>query len=215
MSSLAASLAGIQSSATQSSATQSSTTATAVDAERIQVRAVVGGDRDAFAALCRRHAPVLHRFALRMLREPADAEDVVQETLLRFWREARRYDAERARLSTWLHRLTYNACIDLLRRQGRRPPEDADHSAPSPEELTEAEQRGRAVERAIGALPERQRTALLLCHYQRLPQRDAAQVMDVSLDGLESLLARARRRLRTLLADDGLLAHPTSKGVAS
>ena len=181
------------------------------DAERVQVRAVVGGDRDAFAALCRRHAPVLHRFALRMLGEPADAEDVVQETLLRFWREARKYDPSRARLSTWLHRCTYNACIDQIRRRGRHTPEDADTESPSPETLALAEDRGRTVQAALAALPERQRTALLLCHYQRLPQADAAEVMDLSLHGLESLLSRARRRLR---ADLGARGHFDEEGAA-
>jgi RNA polymerase sigma-70 factor (ECF subfamily) len=174
-------------------------------AEAVQVRAVAGGDRDAFAALCRRHAAPLHRFATRMLGEPADAEDVVQETLLRFWREARKFDPSRARLTTWLHRCTYNACVDQLRRRGRHTPPDADTEAPSPEELTLAEDRGRTVQDAIGALPERQRTALLLCHYQRLPQAEAAAVMDLSLHALESLLARARRRLKQDLRDRGLL----------
>jgi len=173
-------------------------------AEALQVRAVAGGDRDAFAALCRRHAPVLHRFATRMLGEPADAEDVVQETLLRFWREAGRFDGSRARLSTWLHRCTYNACVDQLRRRGRHTPPDADTEAPSPEELTLASDRGRTVQRALAALPERQRTALLLCHYQRLPQAEAAAVMDLSLNALESLLSRARRRLRGDLQARGL-----------
>lgn len=175
------------------------------DAECIQVRAVAGGDRDAFAALCRRHAPILHRFALRMLGEPADAEDVVQETLLRFWREANRYDPARARLTTWLHRCAYNACIDLLRRRGRHTPDDADTESPSPEILALAADRGRTVQAALAALPERQRTALLLYHYQRLPQSEAAAVMDLSLHGLESLLARARRRLRADLAARGHL----------
>ena len=174
-------------------------------AEAVQVRAVAGGDRDAFAALCRRHAPPLHRFATRMLGEPADAEDVVQETLLRFWREARKFDPSRARLTTWLHRCTYNACVDQLRRRGRHTPADADTEAPSPEELTLAEHRGRTVQDAIAALPERQRTALLLCHYQRLPQIEAAAVMDLSLNALESLLSRARRRLKADLQARGLL----------
>ncbi|MEE4300277.1 MAG: sigma-70 family RNA polymerase sigma factor [Pseudomonadales bacterium] len=173
--------------------------------EALQVRAVAGGDRDAFAALCRRHAPVLHRFATRMLGEPADAEDVVQETLLRFWREAGRFDASRARLSTWLHRCTYNACVDQLRRRGRHTPADADTEAASPEELALADDRGRTVQEAISALPERQRTALLLCHYQRLPQAEAAAVMDLSLNALESLLSRARRRLRSDLQARGML----------
>lgn len=173
--------------------------------EALQVRAVAGGDRDAFAALCRRHAPVLHRFATRMLGEPADAEDVVQETLLRFWREADRFDASRARLTTWLHRCTYNACIDQLRRRGRHTPPDADTEAPSPEELALASDRGRTVQAALSALPERQRTALLLCHYQRLPQAEAAAVMDLTRHALESLLSRARRRLRRDLRARGLL----------
>ncbi|HSG87575.1 MAG TPA: sigma-70 family RNA polymerase sigma factor [Pseudomonadales bacterium] len=173
--------------------------------EARQVRAAAGGDRDAFAALCRRHAPVLYRFAVRMVGEPADAEDVVQDVLLRFWHEARRFDPQRAKLSTWLHRMVHNACIDLLRRRARTPPADVETLAPPPEDSAEADRNADGVRAALDALPELDRTALILCHYQRLSQAEAAEVMGTTRLALESRLGRARRRLRAELVTRGVL----------
>ena len=170
------------------------------------MRRVSRGDRDAFAALVEIHTPALERFAMRMLLERQRAQEVLQETLIKAWREAARYDSDRVRLSTWLHQIAHNLCIDILRRQRREQPlaENADTiigSDESPESLVQTQETQRQLASAIGALSQRHRTALILTYYQSLPNRDVAQIMDISLRALESLLARARRGLKTILEE--------------
>ena len=152
------------------------------------------------------HGPAIERFALRLLVQRQRAEEVLQETLMKAWREAARYDPEKARLSTWLHQIAHNLCIDILRRQRREQPlaENADTitgSDESPETLAQTRETQRQVTAAVGALSQRHRTALILTYYQSLPNRDVAQIMDISDRALESLLARARRELKTILEE--------------
>ena len=170
------------------------------------MRQVSRGDRDAFAALVEIHTPALERFATRMQLERQRAEEVLQETLMKAWREAARYDPDRARLSTWLHQIAHNLCIDILRRQRREQPlaENADTiigSDESPESLVQTQETQRQLTSAIGALSQRHRTALILTYYQSLPNRDVAQIMSISVRALESLLVRARRELKTILEE--------------
>jgi RNA polymerase sigma-70 factor, ECF subfamily len=165
---------------------------------------VAEGDQAAFAALARAESPRLLRFA-RSLLSPAEAEEVVQEALLRLWQQAETWQPK-GRVSTWLHHVAYRLCIDRLRR--RRPSvgidevqDDLEDPAPAPDQrLIRVAQAG-AVRAAIARLPERQRVAILLCHFQQLSQAEAAAVMAVGEEAYESLLARGRRRLRVLLAD--------------
>lgn len=140
--------------------------------------------------------------ASRMLRDAAEAEDVAQEAFVRLWRIAPRWEP-RAKVDTWLHTVALNLCRDRLRRRREvatdAPPERADPS-PTPEAaLAEADQ-GARVTAAIAALPERQRDAIVLVHYQDLSGADAAAALGVSVEALESLLARGRRALRARLA---------------
>ena len=170
------------------------------------MRQVSRGDRDAFAALVEIHAPALERFATRMLLERQRAEEVLQETLMKAWQEAARYDPEKARLSTWLHQIAHNLCIDILRRQRREQPlaENAEtiiDSDESPESLVQTQETQRQLTSAVSALSQRHRTALILTYYQSLPNRDVAQIMGISVRALESLLVRARRELKTILEE--------------
>lgn len=166
---------------------------------------VAEGDVPAYRELVARHASKLQRFALRMLREPADAEDVVQETFLRLWQRARDYSPD-ARVGTWLHRITHNLAIDRLRARGRvtamLDDEDAAPiSAPQSRVLADKERR-ETLSRAMDALPERQALAVMLVYFHEHSGAEAAQVLGVSEDALESLLARARRALRQAVAKD-------------
>lgn len=123
---------------------------------------------------------------------------------MKAWREAARYDPDRARLSTWLHQIAHNLCIDILRRQRREQPlaGNADTiigADESPETLAQTRETQRQVAAAVSALSQRHRTALILTYYQSLPNRDVAQIMDISVRALESLLVRARRELKQYL----------------
>ena len=166
------------------------------------MRALAKGDRTAAEVLARRHLDRLHAFAHRMLGNGADAEDVAQEAFARLWEHAAAWDPARGRVSTWLHRVASNLCIDRARR---RHADGADMDTMTgavddgPAYRAEAAELGAHVRAALESLPERQRLALTLCHYQGLRQDDAAAVLGVSVAALESLLARARRAMRERL----------------
>lgn len=163
------------------------------------VRRVAAGDRAAFRCLVETHQRPLSAYARRMLFMGDAADDVVQETLLRLWTKASHFDSGAARLTTWLHRIAHNLCIDRQRKGARLTAlEDGWDIAgdESPEVDIQREEQSRRVQDALSTLPERQRSALLLCHYQGLSNREAAMILDVGVEALESLLSRARRRLR-------------------
>ena len=174
-----------------------------VDPDLPLLRAIADGDEAACRTLVDRHLTRLHAFATRLLGDAAEAEDVCQDVFVQAWKAAPRWRAGDARFSTWLHGVALNACRDRMRR--RRPQSDADldmigDDTPGPAQQVASADTARAVRTAIEALPERQREALVLCHFQELPQSEAAALLDVSVDALESLLARARRTLRQSLA---------------
>lgn len=162
------------------------------------------GDAQAFAALVDRHLAMVHRLAWRSLGSDADAQDVAQDTFVRAFRQLPQWRNGQARFSTWLYRVAFNLCQDRLRRRREHIAVDEielfDADA-LPEHALENAQRQHQVEDAIAALPQRQREALLLCHYEGQSNAQAAAILEVSVEALESLLARARRSLRTMLHD--------------
>src|SRR5687768_14794585 len=177
-----------------------------VDPDVALLRAIADGDETACRLLMQRHLVRLHALATRLLGDASEAEDVCQDVFIKAWKAAPRWQAGRspgeARFGTWLHGVALNACRDRLRR--RRPRDDAaldelHDDAPGPARRHAAEDTARAVRAAVASLPERQREALVLCHYQELAQSEAAALMGISVDALESLLARARRTLRGML----------------
>ena len=165
---------------------------------------VARGDPAAVRALMARKLPRIHGLAARLLNDAAEAEDVTQEVFVRAWKQAGRWKPGGARFDTWLHRVALNLCYDRLRRRREvatdAPPEVAD-DGPAPDRGLGAADVGARVARAMAALPDRQREALVLCHYQELGNIEAAALMGVSVEALESLLSRGRRALRTALAD--------------
>ena len=162
------------------------------------------GDVGAYRELVRRYAPKLSRFAERLLRDASEAEDVVQETFLRLWQRARDYTPD-ARVTTWLHRITHNLAVDRLRARGRLKPlpdeEDMPISARQPS-LIDEKRRVVALNDAIAALPERQAAAVTLVHLHGLSGKEAADVLGVGAEAVESLLARARRTLKAELVPE-------------
>jgi len=137
-----------------------------------------------------------------MLHDPTEAEDAVQEAFLRLWTHAARWRPGQAKFETWLYRVTLNKCYDRLRRKPTLELEAAAHIAdPARGPLAVLESAGLAaeVEAALAQLPERQRAAILLCHYQERGNIEAAENLGLSVEALESLLARGRRTLRIKL----------------
>ena len=173
------------------------------DPDAALIERVGRGEPAATRMLVAAKLPRVVALATRMLRDPAAAEDIAQEAFVRAWRIARTWQPGRARFDTWLHTVVLNLCRDRLRRRrevaSEVVPELADPAPDAETTLIEAE-RGQGVAEAIAALPERQREAILLVHYQDLSGAEAARVLGISVEALESLLARGRRTLRARLA---------------
>ena len=163
------------------------------------------GDQAAFAALVERHLARVVGLARRMLRDDAEAEDVAQETLLRLWKSGEAIELGPAGLRPWLRRVASNLCIDRVRTGGRMivtdEVPDQGVEAGQLKGLVSKELSGR-VGAALKALPDRQRQALTLFHYEGLSQIEIASLMGISDEAVESLLARARRALKAALAED-------------
>jgi RNA polymerase sigma factor (sigma-70 family) len=174
------------------------------DSDDELVRRAGAGDAAAVQALVARKLRRVLSLAERMLGDAAEAEDVAQETFFKVWRYAQRWQPGAAKFDTWLHRVTLNLCYDRLRRRRERPtadPPDTPDPGPAPDRGLLAADTGRRVNAALQGLPPRQREAIVLCHYQELGNIEAAGLMGVSIEALESLLSRGRRALKAALAD--------------
>lgn len=169
------------------------------------VRRIGQGDQRAARALVDRHLGRMLTLARRMLGDEAEAEDVAQEVFLRVWRTAARWKPGAAKFETWMHRVALNLCYDRLRRRREvvtdTLPEQID-DAPSAFDALASEQSASRVEAAVLALPERQRAAITLVAFQEMSNVDAAEALGVSVEALESLLARGRRSLRAALSNE-------------
>lgn len=165
---------------------------------------VASGDPAAVRALVARKLPRLLSLAGRMLGDAGEAEDVAQEAFVRVWKQAPRWKPGAARFDTWLHRVALNLCYDRLRRRREvayaEPPEQPD-DGPGPDRGLFALDTGRRVAQALMSLPDRQREAVVLCHYQELGNIEIAAAMGLSVEAVESLLGRGRRALRAALID--------------
>lgn len=171
------------------------------------------GDAEAFTRLVERHQSRLMAAALRMTELRALAEDVVQETFSRAWRDAphfRPYANGRPGAAAWLSRVLTNLAIDHLRRPRtaalEAAPEPYDPAAPPDDDLIAREAAAR-VRAAVSVLPQRQRIAIGLTYDVGLSNAEGATAMETSVGAYELLLVRARRALRAALADDDASGH--------
>ncbi|WP_217575040.1 RNA polymerase sigma factor [Mesorhizobium sp. GbtcB19] len=175
------------------------------DPDEELVRRIGAGDPAAVQAMVARKLPRVLALARRMLGDAAEAEDVAQETFVRIWRHAAGWRQKGTRFDTWVHRVALNLCYDRLRRRREwvtdELPEVADET-PLPDAMPGDEER--RVGQALQRIAPRQREAIVLVYYQDLSNIEAASAMQVSVDALESLLARGRRALQAMLVgDDG------------
>lgn len=156
------------------------------------------GDQASARALMLRHAPRILGLATRMLKDQTEAEDVTQEAMLRLWKIAPDWRSGEAKVSTWLYRVASNLCTDRLRKRRGvgldEAPEIEDDGLSAEEQMIQAD-RGKALNIAMERLPDRQRLALTLRHFQELSNPEIAGVLETSVEAVESLLSRGRRAL--------------------
>ena len=183
------------------------------DAEDVRLmRLVSGGDATAFEQLVERHQALVAGTVARMLGSNSDVEDIAQQVFIRVWKSAGRYVA-RAKFTTWLLKITRNLVFNEMRRAKRHPhlpvqiePEAdeiplKDEATATPDAtLLQAELQA-AIEKAITLLPETQRMAIVLRRYEELSYEEIADVLDLSVPAIKSLLFRARTELRARLKD--------------
>ena len=159
----------------------------------------------AFVVLIGRYQRDVLRVVWRISGGHADSEDIAQETFLRLWSNPSQVREAKA-LKGWLLRVASNMVMDRFRRKPTQDLEAAEHVAdlsPGPGGWLEHSQVSRAIDEALALLPERQRMALALVHFEQLSNIAAAEIMELSVDALESLLARARRKLKEILGPQG------------
>ncbi len=161
--------------------------------------AFAAGERSAALVLTQRLTPRVMGQAYRMLGNHAEAEDVTQEAMMRLWKIASEWDADRALVTTWLYRVVANLCTDRLRKSGRGVALDAieEPADPTPSAAATLQTGARvsALHAALGTLPERQAQAVSLRHLEELGNPQIAAIMDTNVRTVESLIARGKRAL--------------------
>jgi len=166
-----------------------------------------GGDQDAFRVLVERHSRSIYRLAYRMTGKPEDAEDVVQETFVRAYRQLGRFEA-RSNFATWLYRIGFNCAIDYMRARPRRESAESDEhleqmaptsSAPSIDDLVYAGEIGERVQEALGALSPQERAAFLMRHYHGCSIEEICQTLDLKSNAAKHSIFRAVRKMRVAL----------------
>jgi RNA polymerase sigma-70 factor, ECF subfamily len=176
------------------------------DLDYALLRRVARGDQAALAEIIRRHQGRLYQVAYRLLRDPLEAEDALQEVFLKVYEHAHRFEP-RATVSAWLHRITANHCLNLLRR--RHPHDSLDEEdAPlvpddgaTPLQALEEQDLHHRLEQLLDALPENQRRALVLKRFAGLSYQEIAAEMGLSPQAVDGLLKRARQSLKQALKD--------------
>jgi RNA polymerase sigma-70 factor, ECF subfamily len=173
---------------------------------------IAAGRETALAQLIALFAGDIVVFASRYLGNRADGEEVAQDTFLRVWRMAARYDPARAKVTTWIYRIAVNLCIDKHRRNrlwrffGHQPAADLADTladpAPATPDIVAGRQRLGIARKAIAALPDRQRMAIMLSAVAGLETKEIALAMGASDGAVEQLLVRARRTLRSDMGDE-------------
>jgi RNA polymerase sigma-70 factor (ECF subfamily) len=178
-------------------------TVSALSDEQLMAR-ICRHDQEAFTCLLSRHLTPIHAYLFRLTGSRADADDLSQETFLRVWRRAASFKPGRVKLATWLHRIAHNLWVDLYRKQRRGVEVALDEVAEPVAEQPYGPAHGETLAHlntALMALPESQRSALALCQIRGFSNQDAANIMGVGVRALESLLARARKRLKNELSE--------------
>ena len=171
--------------------------------DELLLQAYARGDSGAAEALTARLLPAVYRQASRLLGDPAEAEDVAQEAMLRLWQIAGEWRSGEAKPSTWLFRVTANLCTDQLRkRRGVGLDEIAEplDDAPTADARLQSQTRLDALQHGLNQLPERQRQAVVLRHIEGLSNPQIAEIMDIGPRAVESLTARGKRALVDILA---------------
>jgi len=169
------------------------------------VALVSKGNQSAFQKLALRHGSRFRALAYRFTSDMAQAEDLVQEAFVKLWTGADKFNPDRAKFTTWFHRVVINKCLDQKRKRALSAlPEgyDAEDMSPLADAALENTAAIKRLDTVLRGLSARQYTAVTLSYFEGLTNREAADVMELNLKAYESLLLRSRAAMRkTLMAD--------------
>lgn len=190
--------------------------------DEVLVKKVQAGDLAAYGELVSRHQDQVYGLAARMLATPEDARDAAQEIFIKVFRSLPGFNFQ-ANFTTWLYRVATNVCLDLLRRQTKEQRHNISlegcqaggcqikDTGPGPEDIVLEQESLKELKRAVDALPEGYRVALVLHQYQRLSHRQIAGIMDLSEQAVAVRIHRAKQMLRKMLSGGEGNALPKSK----
>jgi len=170
--------------------------------DNVLLVAFAKGDRSAAQQLTERLMPKIYSHAYYRLGNIADAEDVTQEAFLKLWKIAPNWKYDKAQVSTWLYRVVYNLCKDRYRRatlENLSSAQEVTDGTQSPTDKIDAQYRQKALYDAMSKLPENQRLAIQLRHIDELSNPEIAEIMELSIEAVESLTARGKRKLIEIL----------------
>ncbi|MBO88626.1 MAG: RNA polymerase sigma-70 factor [Rickettsiales bacterium] len=162
---------------------------------------ISSGNLAAWEMITDRHLSAVSRYATYILGDNVLSEDVAQETFIRLMKKAHTWEPGSSTLKAWLFKVARNLCIDYKRKKRSDPIETA-HDLADPQDDNATDRRidiANAVKTALDSLPERQKTAIVLVHYEGFSGAETAKLLGISVEAVESLLARARRNLRQTL----------------
>lgn len=184
--------------------------------EELMVR-VQDADHSAFSVLVTRHTRMFYAAAYRMYPYQDEAEDIVQEAFMKLWNRPEIWKADKgAKFTTWFYRVVTNQAIDFARKikntKGSETLDRITDKTANQQEVMEQTQQEQMLEDAIQELPERQKLALNLCFYEGLSNKEAAEIMEVGVKALESLLMRAKAGLKDILVRQGNLGDEEKRG---
>lgn len=180
-----------------------------------------GGDQEAFAALVRLYEKRVFALTLRMCKNPEDAAEAAQDAFLAAWQGLRFFRGESS-FSTWLYRLASNACVDLLRREGRHRAAvgpslndeelglDAPDPAPTPHEAAEQKELRDVIDAGLQSLSENHRKVLILREIHQLTYDEIASTLDLDVGTVKSRISRGRKQLRKFFLESGNFSLPSS-----
>lgn len=166
---------------------------------------VAKGNDNAYVKLVNRHIHPAIGYANKMLGRHYDAEEAVQEALIKVWEHAPMWQPGRATFKTWFYRILTNKCIDIMRKTKNTfvgvDEKIIDGKHKNAEIQLREKQKTNMIEQYISELPPRQKTALMLSYYEGFSNKEAAEILGVGVKGLESLLVRARKTLKETMKD--------------
>ena len=178
-------------------------------ADQAVIKRLADGDQDALGELYDRHARPVYTLALRILQDPADAEDIVQEVFAQAWKQATRYDVTRGAVGAWLLTVARSRAIDRLRARRARPDRAGLEHAPThlvdplaaPDSQLASSEQVRVVRAALAALPLLQRVALELAYYEGLTHSEIAEQLEQPLGTVKTRIRQALLKLRDAMTE--------------